>query len=275
MIVLSVGLSGCLFSKSSIGVVDREKAFKQSTAYSKITSLGEEIKKLESGLRAKRDGMKEELIAKEKAVNEEIESTWRDRVGKKQEELNRQLQEDNKGFIADKERQLQEYLTGLEAEFDKQAMPLDTEANLVSTSSERRAQIEGLLRELQRDGQAKAQAKHLEIQKEIEGKIGAERQQLAQELDEYSLTVREALVKEQQKKGQLYLEEKFGPDQKRLNELKAEQDVLLKSSEEKLKASIELVAKNKKLTTVLVDYVANVKAVDITDDVLKELNAGK
>ena len=272
--LLMFGLSGCA-SKSNIGVVSYEKIQKESKDYAEITNLREEIGKLEEKLRDKKLVAQEELQAQENQLNEEMQSTWQSRMQVKESEVNQRIQAKNQGFIDEKNKQLQSFIASVEEDTNKELNVLRQEAGQPGVSEERLQELDRQAADIIQKGHDRVGAKQQEIQKEIDAAVAGDQQSAQSELMAYSESVRAELMAEASKKANEYMENLFGEDQKKQNELNSRYVELVKKFDENLKVVIAEVAKGKKLDTVFSKYTVNVKAVDITDDVIKAVNKEK
>lgn len=274
VVLFLLSVSGCA-SKSNVGVLDYEKVFKESKDYVEITNIKTEIDKLEEQLLDKKVAAQEELKVKEAELNEEMQSKMQARMQEKENEVNQRIQDKNKSIFDDKNKQLQDFSASLEEEANKELAVLRQEAEQPGVTEERFAEMDKQAADIIKKGQDKMAAKQSEIQAEIDALLAEDRQVAESELMAYSETVMAELREESNKKANEYMAGLFGEDQQKQNELKEKHAQLVKKFDEKLKLVVSEVAKGKKLETVFVNYVVNVKAVDISDDVIKAMNEDK
>ncbi len=270
--LFSLSLGGCLSAKPVLGVLDKEKVAKESKEYKKISTLREEISLLDAALAEKRQEFALQLKDKEVAANKRMQDEWSAKMQDKQNALNQDIQNKNKDFFGSKNVEMKNYVDSVEKELMEKEATLNKEAVATTTTAERRLAINKEISSLEQEARNKVTAKKEAIQKEIDAKVAGDQQQARQELDSYGASLREELFVAERGKSQKYMEELFGEDQKKLNEKQNALEAALKAFNDKVNKAVEKIAKEKKLETVFGAYAVNVKALDITVEVMKELD---
>ena len=275
-LIFFVFSTACGFSpKETVGAVDLSKIMKNSKTFTEIRTLETKIDELEKNMASKRESNKKVVIDKQQELEEISKNTWMDRVKAKEIELQQGLEISNKSFFDEKDKEMNDYIKSIEADINLKLDALKQEEALSLTSSARKEQIAKDADELKRQAIEKIQVKEKEIRAQVDEKMSPQKEAVRTQLDNYAQSTREEILKEQEEKFAKFMEDLFGVDQKKQNELKKEHDELLRKTDESVKTIVEKIAKSKNLEVVFSQYVENSKAVDITDDVMKELDTGK
>lgn len=268
-------VSGCDSNKVTLGVVDRERIFKESVYHDEIKSLNDQIIELEKQLAGKKVEVEKQLKEKEEAANRAIQQDGEARVRAREEQLHNELMEKHKDFLVQKEQEFITFATTVENEVNGELNALMKKLADGSLSEEQSKNIEKTVQDIKSQGEQKIRTKEAQIREEVNAQLAGDRSAVSATLGQFAQSVREELFAKHKKELDTFAEELLGEGQKQQNQLKEKHDALSKTVDESIKGAIKEVAEAKKLDTVFVDYFANSNAVDITDDVLKKIKENK
>ncbi|MDR2006410.1 MAG: OmpH family outer membrane protein [Acidaminococcales bacterium] len=261
-------LGGCSEAPVRIGVFDRAKIAREKAVFGEVNALNAEIALLEELMRDKKDQLREELQEMEEEANESLKREWTEGMEEREEKLNNALNEKFKGFLAEKNQEMQDFIASVENEANKKLDEITKKAASPLLTEMQLADLEKEADEAKKQADEKIKAKDARIQKEINDTLADSRAAAKRNLDEYAVTLREKLTEERKKQLREFAEEQLGDDQKKQNDLLARREALQKSIDERINKAVEAAAKEKKLEIVLSQVFSNVKAVDITGDVM-------
>jgi Skp family chaperone for outer membrane proteins len=264
-------LGGCSEAPVRIGVFDRDKIVREKAIFGDIAALDAEIALLEELLLDKKEQLREELREMEEEANESLKEEWAAGVEEREEKLNSALNEKFKGFLERKNKEMQDFIASVEEETNKKLNEITKKASSPLLTETQLANLERSADEAKSQADEEIKEKDAQIQKEIDDALAESRAAAKRNLDEYAVSLRERLTQERKKQLREFAEEQLGDDQKKQNDLIARREALQKTIAERIDKAIETVAKEKKLEVVLSRVLANVKAVDITDDAMAAL----
>lgn len=115
-------------------------------------------------------------------------------------------------------------------------------------------------------------AKDQEILKQIEEKLSGERAQAGHNLDSYIMGERDKLQETLKKEFDEYAQSLLGEDQMQKSKLEKEHQDLIASVGKKIDETINSLAKQKNISVIFNQVVANVQAIDLNKEVVDALN---
>jgi Skp family chaperone for outer membrane proteins len=255
----------------SIGLFDHAKVTREKAVFGEVDALNAEIALLEELLREEKADLMEELQEMEQEANESLKEEWALGVEEREKQLNNALDDQFRDFLDTKNREMNNFIADVEKnvngrldELTKRALsPLITETQL--------AELERTSDDLKRQADEKIKEKDTQIKQEIDERLSDSRAAAKRNLDEFAATLRDSLRAEREKQLREFAEERLGGDQKKQNDLAERRDILLNNVNGRISKAVETVAKEKNLQVVFTATVTNVKAIDITGDVMAVL----
>jgi Skp family chaperone for outer membrane proteins len=257
----------------TVGVIDRDRIMREPSVAGALQSLDKKIADLEAELRDKKVEAQDELQEREEKTAAAIREEWLAAVKKREETLNKELEEKHKDFFAEKDKQMQDFIQAAESEINSKLSLLAQQAQSPLTTEAQLRELERQAAQLRGLGEERVKAKDDEIRQEVEQKIAGDVQVLRRELDDYAAGLKERLQEKQREEMREFAENLLGEEQKRQNEFAAERELLTHNIAERLEAAVMAVAGEKQLTVVLGSFAVNIGALDITEEVLTRLKA--
>jgi Skp family chaperone for outer membrane proteins len=260
---------GCSFfapEPAATGVFEYDKVVRESIVWRELNSLTQEIAGLEESLREKKSILENSLKEKEEAAEQAVRKEWAAALKAREEQINEEFQEKYKDLLEKQNQKIQDFIAQTEAEANRQLAALAEQAALSEDEIKARA------REIKEQAEEKIRARHAELGKEIEDATAEDRANTDREMRLYADELAESLRARTRNELRDFAEELLGDDQKRQNELKERHTILTRQADEDLRRAAARAAEAKDLTAVITNFVANPGAIDLTDDIIKELN---
>ena len=271
IVFIAALLGGCSEEPARVGLFDRAKVAREKAIFGEVDTLNAEIALLEGLLREKKTELQEDLREMEAEENESLREEWTSAVEQREARLNDALNEKFKGFLEEKNREMKDFIASVENEANKKLDEITKKAMSPLITETQLVELEKAADEVKAQADEKIKEKDGLIQKEINDTLADSRAAAKRNLDEYALSLREKLEAERNRRLREFAEEQLGDDQKKQNDLIARRDALQKDINERISKAVEATAKGKKLEIVFSQVFANIKAIDITGEVIANL----
>lgn len=262
----------CLGAKEKIGIVDKNKVLQQSKYYQQVQEIEQKLALLEEKLSVQRAQSQEKLLTKEQELNEKMQTTMNAKLKEKQDELQNKIAENNKEFLEGKQKEMQSFVQEQNQQFNSKIEQYNKQSN---NSAITQAQIKQMQDELDAQKlqiEQKIKDKDQEILKQIEDKLSAERAEAGHELDSYLLSERDKMQEQMKKEFDDYAQSILGTDEVQKNQLEKQHQELIANVGKKIDDIINNIAKQKDISVIFNQVVANVQAIDLNKEVVEALN---
>ena len=271
IVFIAALLGGCSEEPARVGLFDRAKVAREKAIFGEVDTLNAEIALLEGLLREKKAELQEDLREMEAEENESLREEWTSAVEQREARLNDALNEKFKGFLEEKNREMKDFIASVENEANKKLDEITKKAMSPLITETQLVELEKAADEVKAQADEKIKEKDGLIQQDINDILADSRAAAKRNLDEYAFSLREKLEAERNRRLREFAEEQLGDDQKKQNDLIARRDALQKDINERISKAVEATAKGKKLEIVFSQVFANIKAIDITGEVIANL----
>ena len=274
---------------AQVGIVNVQKTIQAHPRYAAYQDLQKQYTTLAAQAESQQQAEKQEPAGPAgisdsalQGIHETLNQEFNSKMTAKQEEINSRLSQKAEQISRDLSAEFESYGKEVDQTYQPQIFSLQLKLKTVQLTKEETEKLQKQLEALQTERTAKLAAKEKELGDKMNSAMTAEKSAAGKELDAYAAQLHAGLEQQGAAKTaelaarvqplpvketspvQAGLEQKMGMKQQ---EIMAMENAIMKDIADKAGK----IATARNLEAVLGQYIVNVSAVDITDDVIKEL----
>lgn len=267
------------------GVVNLETAVRQNPNYTQYKALEEQYDNLNSQYKAEQQSLTAKSqaqamalsgLSQNSAIIDSLNTELQAKLAAKEQEINTRLQQNYIALIQKYRNQVNFQPTEADLQIVNLQLALRT---LKMTDAEKAAKEKELEELLAKRGQS-VQGNNQELENRVAAEMEPMKAEAEKEMEAYAASLHQELSakrdSEMQSQANAIIAENALPDpsawnsqwQKRLDGKKAEVKAMHDAILEDIRSRVAAIAEEKKIDMVVINYEANVKAVDLTNDIV-------